>query len=656
MPRSRVPLSLASLVLLSGVAIAQRVSDRRATPADSGLLDNPDSRSRVVWSMTLAGKGDSWQRVELGACALPPGSMLVVGLADRSAVQHLDANSLRAYGSRSCFFDGGDLRLDLVAGPRTVGNRVVVVAVEHGLELAPQTLCGSDDRVLSSDPRVGRTWPTRCTGFLILPDLGVTAGHCVNANDVIEWNVPLSDPNGTPRQAAPRDQYPIQWVASRYAGSGSSNDWAVFRIGINSETGKLPNHDRGFTWFQLGSPSLVQPFDAVSITGYGEVAPPVDPRWNSVQKRHAGAVMQNLMQPPDPTVLFTAVDTSGGNSGSPVVLDRSGRVVAVHTNGFCDPTAPELMAFAFTRGVEGWGPAGLVQWEATGGAPDGHVSMACPIYINHPFGNMAAWLGHDLVFDARFEGFGASDILQVKLNASSDAAEAQVTQTGGDDLGGGWRRYRIPLVPSAWTTSTSLANVLTTLVDLTFDPSLCPGSARLHLDNVAFQPWDAGWSRPAGNMATRVDRPEFAAVLTAELATGVLPRVSTFGAGCPHSSGLATLAPQGVARVGGQARATVTGLPATSAVGLFLIGFSRNEWGALPLPLPLAFLGRADCRLSVSLDIVLDVGITGGVASSTLGLPAAANVLGLALFEQFLLVETSSAVALTQAAQFLVGS
>lgn len=577
----------------------------------------------------------------------------MVGLADRTAMQHLDATGLRAYGARSCCFDGGELVVELVAAAGSAGNRVVVTGIEHGVAAAPQTLCGGDGRVLSSDRRVGRIWPIGCTGFLVLPDLGVTAGHCVQPGQVIQWNVPLSDPSGMPRQPSTRDQYPITWVAGQANGL---NDWALFRIGVNSETGQLPNRDGGFVWYGLEAPSSVAPFDAVTITGYGTVAPPVDPRWNLAQKRHTGEVLHNLMQPPDPTVLFTTVDTTPGNSGSPVVLDRTGRVVAVHTTGGCDALAPETIAFTFDAGTEGWGPAGMVQWVATGGVPDGHVSMTCPVYLNHVFGNMAAWLGHDLVFDARFEGFATSDILQVKLNGSSDSAEAQVTQTGGVDLGGGWRRYRIPLVPSAWTTATSLLAVLGTLTDLTFDPSLCPSSARLRLDNIAFQPWDATLARPAGNVATRIDRPDFAASLAAALGAGVLPQVGTFGAACAHSGGVATIAPQGPARIGGQARVTVSGLPSSTAVGLFLVGFSRTDWGALPLPMPLGFLGRADCHLAVSLDVTLNATVSGGIANSSLGLPGLANALGLALFEQFFLVENSSAVAVTQGAQFLVGN
>ena len=103
---------------------------------------------------------------------------------------------------------------------------------------------------------------------------------------------------------------------------GVGNDWGVFRVFNNSNTGLQPisAQNASFTLAQDFGPSTIR------ITGYG-----VDGGTrNQTQQTHAG--------PNDGssgTTMRYRTDTEGGNSGSPVIDEATGRAVGVHTHGGC---------------------------------------------------------------------------------------------------------------------------------------------------------------------------------------------------------------------------------------------------------------------------------------------------------------------------------
>ena len=115
------------------------------------------------------------------------------------------------------------------------------------------------------------------------------------------------------------------------------NDWAVFQVLPNTQTGLMPIDAQGaaFTVSNTASPSTVR------ITGFGVDGPP--PRFgnppprnadNQTQQTHTGTLTENSGGPNAGTLRY-AVDTQGGNSGSPVIVEGTDTTIGIHTNGGC---------------------------------------------------------------------------------------------------------------------------------------------------------------------------------------------------------------------------------------------------------------------------------------------------------------------------------
>ena len=69
------------------------------------------------------------------------------------------------------------------------------------------------------------------------------------------FNPPASSASGTRNPSDPEDQFPfdmndLNWSPSPYA---IGSDWAVCRVGRNSNTGKLPTEANGGVFYKLGS-------------------------------------------------------------------------------------------------------------------------------------------------------------------------------------------------------------------------------------------------------------------------------------------------------------------------------------------------------------------------------------------------------------------
>eukprot|EP00904_Undaria_pinnatifida_P001929 jgi/Undpi1/11737/HiC_scaffold_37.g14032.m1 len=338
-------LSLLATILASAASslaaqdpdIAPLSMSNQQLSVDSGYLDAVGSGSQLLFDHTVRTEAP-WLRLHFGDTNLPTGSRLRLTSEQDGAVQYFDARSLRDYGFGSAWFNGGAVRVELLAAEGTVGNRVQIVRAELGpdSETGNDSICGStDDRTLATDPRVGRAiHPTyACTWWLISECTIVTAGHCsqgVTTPTLVAFNIPLSTGGGVYVQPPPDDQYPLLFTFRQEENTGVGGDWGVMNLGRNSNHGLYPG-DRQGAWFNLGTvPGSISGVD-IRITGNGRVTAPVSPTWNAATKTHLGPRLSTSRA----NALRYQTDTTGGNSGSPIIHEQTGNAIGVHTHGGC---------------------------------------------------------------------------------------------------------------------------------------------------------------------------------------------------------------------------------------------------------------------------------------------------------------------------------
>src|SRR5690606_41991992 len=107
-----------------------------------------------------------------------------------------------------------------------------------GMEILTSQCGPTDDRLPSNDPRAARGVPVGCTVNMI-DDFNhqfLTAGHCVSGGnlEVVQFNVPLSNGNGSINHPGPEDQYSVDPESMQFANGGIGNDWSYFGVFDNS--------------------------------------------------------------------------------------------------------------------------------------------------------------------------------------------------------------------------------------------------------------------------------------------------------------------------------------------------------------------------------------------------------------------------------------
>lgn len=238
----------------------------------------------------------------------------------------------------------------------------------------PETICGTtDDRVASANPRAGRIMPIGCTGWLISGGSFLTAGHCISsATQTVEFNVPSSLADGTTVAPPVRDQYRVISASIVSQNTGIGNDWAVFRVSPNTQTGLTPAAAQGAT-FQVSNTSNPA---QVRVTGYGLDGPAPNfgtilPRnaQNQTQQTHPGTLSQNTGGATSGVLQYTS-DTQGGNSGSPVIVEGTNTTIGIHTNGGCSSTGGSNAGTSF-RNAALWAAVNArnddIIWQHVGG-------------------------------------------------------------------------------------------------------------------------------------------------------------------------------------------------------------------------------------------------------------------------------------------------
>ena len=331
-----------------GAAIAQDIqpapliTEPMAVEIDSGLVRNQTDAETVVFSQRIFIPGAAALRLEFddvllsGLVSDGTGSYLRIRSTLDGAEQRLNSLHVAQWRNTSAYFNGDEVVLEIVAEPGTGDNRVRLSTVQAEFQpFVQESICGpTDDRQLITDNRAARLLPIGCTGWLIhdCNHCLLTAGHCSGSSGditVVEFNVPLSNSNGSLNHPPPEDQYaPDQASRQSNGGLGIGNDYGYFGVFPNSNTGLTPYDAYGDAYY-LTTPPPVQGQD-IRITGFGVTSSPVPNSWTQVEKTHTGPYFSL-----SGTTVSYQVDTTGGNSGSPVVDESTGLAIGIHTHAGC---------------------------------------------------------------------------------------------------------------------------------------------------------------------------------------------------------------------------------------------------------------------------------------------------------------------------------
>lgn len=300
---------------------------------NSGVVSASRSMDAPVFRQIVSIPNAQWLRVHFSEYNLGQKSYVKITSLKDHGEQTLDAQQLKMWHNSSAYFNGSRVLVELYAASQDTGVFINCSEVSAGEEgPATRSICGNtDDRTASNDKRSGRLVPVGCTGWIIGNGY-LTAGHCVDGHSVelLEFNVPPSDANGSINHPAPQHQYPVTGVV-KYKNGGQGNDWCTFTVGPNSVTGLTPLQAQK-SFFKVSN--SITP-EKIRITGYG-----VDnmPRGSTGSRNKDSQTQQTHVGPftqLSGNTLRYSTDTTGGNSGSPVISETHNTTVGIHTHGGC---------------------------------------------------------------------------------------------------------------------------------------------------------------------------------------------------------------------------------------------------------------------------------------------------------------------------------
>lgn len=264
-----------------------------------------------------------WLRIFFKDVNLGENSYVILTSLLDGAKQKLNAESMKHWKNSSAYFNGNQVKIEFFVLDKNASLEIDKLQVgDAKSEVDIKSQCGSvDNRVRSYDKAIGRIVPKGCTGWIIKNGLHVTAGHCVASNaEILEFNVPLSNSDKRIVHPDPEHQYVIDkssWI------KGAQDDWAVFKCYKNSKTNKSTLQAQGKSFDVIQKTSGL---GTIRITGFG-----IDQgNRNQVQQTHTGTYKGIFG-----TQIRYDADTEGGNSGSPVIEESTGKAIGVHTNGGC---------------------------------------------------------------------------------------------------------------------------------------------------------------------------------------------------------------------------------------------------------------------------------------------------------------------------------
>jgi len=310
------------------------------------------NRSITVFNTTVKIEKSKWLQLHINSYYLGSSSYIMIRSKTDDGWQRLDAISLEQWQGNSAFFNGNELEIELIAAPNdknvffniqevTAGYSFTDYSQEshqtNDLENSSFTLQGcvegendlpEDTRIDSNNKALGRFFNWGPTGYLISNGAALTAGHDFpNNKSSIGFNVPKSQNDGTLIHPHPNDQYAIDMNSVISVNNGSGDDWAIFGLYPNSNTGLTAAAAQG-AYFRLAYDGTINlsESDVLRITGYGSDDTPSGPAEandghcpNSDHK-----TLQTATGPYSSNFTHTThaeIPIAGGNSGSPLIYD-----------------------------------------------------------------------------------------------------------------------------------------------------------------------------------------------------------------------------------------------------------------------------------------------------------------------------------------------
>ncbi len=342
---------VAVLLMLATDVVGQ--TDPMVIPAvpvdvDSGVVDNTTGTVTTVFSTVIQVPEAVWVRLDFDEVLLAgdigagtASTLRMTSLAD-GGYQVMNATHVAQWHHSSAYFNGDSVKVEVIAHPHTGPNRLVISEVTIGVVGADggeRTICdGVDDRTFTTDRRVGRgrnaAGEAKCTAFIIndCQHCLLSAGHCeghLNPAGQIHFNVPKSTAAGTPVMSNPNDQYAIDVTSWSFTANGSGDDWSYFGCFPNPTTGLTP-YQAQWKSFAMAMPPAASE-QVLRVTGYGVTSAPVNPNLNRALKKDTGPYTSRTG-----SNIAYRVDTTSGNSGSPVMLEGNpDAAFAIHESGGC---------------------------------------------------------------------------------------------------------------------------------------------------------------------------------------------------------------------------------------------------------------------------------------------------------------------------------
>ncbi len=330
-------MCVAGIVITGGASARGQIGDQRSETVsfvmDSGVHDNASPFTELVFQQAVDFGDVAWFRLLFDGAFLDVGSYVRITSFADGVVQELDAVTFGEWKGSSAFFNGGSGRLALYAGAGTTGNffrtREAIVGAPPGP--IPETLCsGTDDRVTDTRNGIARMVTLSlngpCSGTIVTAaGCLFSAGHCVGTFGIAQFNVPSSNANGTMQHPGVEDQYIVDPSSIVFTNGGQGNDYGYFTCFPNTQTGLTAVEAEG-VFYPLAS-ELPPVGTILRVTGFG-LDNGAD---NNTQQTDVGEYVGNAGH-----TIHHRVDTTGGNSGSSVVIDATDEVIGIHTHGGCD--------------------------------------------------------------------------------------------------------------------------------------------------------------------------------------------------------------------------------------------------------------------------------------------------------------------------------